>query len=81
MKRFLTLVLACAMLLAVLPVAAEEVTYKTLYSGEVTTLNYLTTTTTNEFGLAANLVDTGETTVMVRSNPPLLKSGSKAKMA
>ena len=58
MKRFLTLVLACAMLLAVLPVAAEEVTYKTLYSGEVTTLNYLTTTTTNEFGLAANLVDT-----------------------
>jgi len=58
MKRFLTLVLACEMLLAVLPVAAEEVTYKTLYSGEVTTLNYLTTTTTNEFGLAANLVDT-----------------------
>ena len=30
MKRFLTLVLACEMLLAVLPVAAEEVTYNTL---------------------------------------------------
>ncbi len=58
MKRFLSLVLLCAMLVSVIPAAAEDVTYRTLYAGEVTTLNYLTTTTTNEFSLAANLVDT-----------------------
>lgn len=32
--------------------------YKTLYSGELTTLNYLVTASTNEFAVAANLVDT-----------------------
>lgn len=32
--------------------------YSTVYSGEVTTLNYLTTASTNEFAIAANLVDT-----------------------
>ena len=32
--------------------------YSTLYSGEVTSLNYLTTSTTNEFALAANVIDT-----------------------
>ncbi len=32
--------------------------YSTVYSGEVTTINYLVTSTTSEFGLAANLVDT-----------------------
>lgn len=32
--------------------------YRTLYSGEITTLNYLVTSTTNEFAVAANLVDT-----------------------
>jgi len=32
--------------------------YNTLYSGEVTSLNYLTTSTTNEFALAANVIDT-----------------------
>lgn len=35
----------------------EDVEYRRLYSGEITTLNYLTTATTAEFGLAANLVD------------------------
>ena len=30
----------------------------TVYSGEITTLNYLVTTTTSEFSLAANMVDT-----------------------
>ena len=37
------------------PGADQE--YRTLYSGEITTLNYLVTATTAEFGLAANLVD------------------------
>nr|WP_246566171.1 peptide ABC transporter substrate-binding protein [Tissierella simiarum] len=32
--------------------------YSSVYSGEVTTLNYLTTASTNEFAIAANLVDT-----------------------
>lgn len=32
--------------------------YRTVYSGEITTLNYLTTSTTSEFAVAANLVDT-----------------------
>ncbi|MCF6462675.1 ABC transporter substrate-binding protein, partial [Clostridium sp. Cult1] len=32
--------------------------YRTVYSGEITTLNYLVTSTTNEFAIAANLVDT-----------------------
>ena len=32
--------------------------YSTVYSGEVTTLNYLTSASTNEFALAANLIDT-----------------------
>lgn len=37
---------------------AEVQEYRTVYSGEITTLNYLVTSTTNEFALAANLVDT-----------------------
>ena len=32
--------------------------FRTVYSGEITTLNYLVTSSTIEFGLAANLVDT-----------------------
>ena len=32
--------------------------YRTLYSAEITSLNYLTTATTNEFALAANVIDT-----------------------
>ncbi len=32
--------------------------YSSVYSGEVTTLNYLITASTNEFAVAANLVDT-----------------------
>lgn len=32
--------------------------YTTVYSGEITTLNYLVTSTTSEFAIAANLVDT-----------------------
>lgn len=37
---------------------AEEQIYKTVYAEEVTTINYLTTATTVDFALAANLVDT-----------------------
>jgi oligopeptide transport system substrate-binding protein len=36
----------------------ESEEYSTVYSGEITTLNYLVTSTTLEFALAANLVDT-----------------------
>lgn len=32
--------------------------YNTVYSGEVTTFNYLVSASTNEFALAANMVDT-----------------------
>ena len=32
--------------------------YRRVYSGELTTLNYLVTSSTNEFGVLANLVDT-----------------------
>lgn len=37
---------------------AEEQVYKTVYAEEIQTINYLTTATTVEFALAANLVDT-----------------------
>ncbi len=60
MKKILCVVL-CAMLLlgmTAAPVVAEDAAYRTLYSGEITTLNYLTTATTNEFVLAANVIDT-----------------------
>ena len=48
------------MMLAIglLPAMAEGSVYSALYSGEVTTLNYLITTTTNDFALSANLIDT-----------------------
>ena len=35
----------------------EKVTYNTLYSGEVQTLNYLTTSTTNDYAVSANIID------------------------
>ena len=59
-KRFLAMLLTLALACAALPAAYAdgEVVYRTLYSGEVTTLNYLITSSTNEFGLAANLIDT-----------------------
>lgn len=84
MKRFLTLLLAIVMVLAVVsgctkteeqPVVGNDDKGKdtgkveqvaegvkqelsTVYSGEITTINYLVTTTTSEFSLAANMVDT-----------------------
>ena len=36
---------------------ADKQEIRSVYSGEVSTLNYLTTTSTNEFGLCANFID------------------------
>ena len=60
MKKFLSLLLCAALALGAMSVtvADEPATYRTLYSGEVTSLNYLTTGTTNEFTVAANIIDT-----------------------
>ncbi|MDR1599254.1 MAG: peptide ABC transporter substrate-binding protein [Oscillospiraceae bacterium] len=57
--RALALAVCLALALcASAPAASAESAYRVLYSGEVTTLNYLITTTTNEFSLAANFIDT-----------------------
>ncbi|MBQ8201921.1 MAG: peptide ABC transporter substrate-binding protein [Clostridia bacterium] len=61
MKKILALVLSMVLMLSVCaaPAMADDVVaYRTLYSGEITSLNYLTTATTNEFALAANVIDT-----------------------
>lgn len=59
MKKFIALLLALLLALpAAAPALAQEQVYHSLYSGEVTTLNYLTTTSTSEFGLLSNLIDT-----------------------
>lgn len=60
MKRYLILALAIVMAASFATVSAQsaEQVYRTVYSGEVTTLNYLTTSSTAEFGLAANFIDT-----------------------
>ena len=61
MKKMLAFMLSLVMALSVamMPAVAEEsVAYRTLYSGEITSLNYLTTATANEFALAANVIDT-----------------------
>ena len=58
--RFLCIALSLMMLMCTLPAAAaeDEAVYRTLYSGEIGTLNYLTTGTTNEFEVSANIIDT-----------------------
>lgn len=58
MKKLLSIMLSAVILLSAFPVFAAGSTFSALYSGEITTLNYLVTTTTNEFGLCANLIDT-----------------------
>ena len=61
MKKMIAFILSLIMLvsMAVTPAIADEpVAYRTLYSGEITSLNYLTTATANEFALAANVIDT-----------------------
>ena len=59
MKKIVSLLLCAALMLGMVGAVAEnEVTYTALYSSEVTTLNYLITSTTNEFAIAANFIDT-----------------------
>ena len=62
MKRIMAIALCVVMMLSMraMPAMAEEAAsaYRTLYSGEITSLNYLTTATANEFALAANVIDT-----------------------
>ena len=51
--------LVVALVLCAVPGFAEETSaYRALYSGEITSLNYLTTATENEFSVAANVIDT-----------------------
>ncbi len=62
MKKYLLLLLACiTVVLAACSgneeSSGEESVYRTVYSGEIKTLNYLKTSDTNEFAVAANLVD------------------------
>ena len=61
MKRMIAFVLCLMLALSVCAATAfaqEGSAYRTLYSGEWTTLNYLTTSQTNEFAMAANVIDT-----------------------
>lgn len=74
MKRLLALLLALVMAVSLAAcgngdtqssdggntdgVSTDPVVYRTLYSGEVDTMNYLTTTTTNNLEIPANVVDT-----------------------
>ena len=60
MKKLMMLVLAFSLIMAslVVPAHAEGDSYRTLYSSEVTTLNYLTTATAIDFALSANVIDT-----------------------
>ena len=60
MKKILSFVLCLAMLLSLgLPALAEApAVRRTLYSGEVTTLNYLLASAQNEQVVAANVIDT-----------------------
>ena len=58
-KKMLSLLLCAALLLSAVPAMADDaVTYTSLYASEVTTLNYLVTSSENEFAIAANLIDT-----------------------
>ena len=61
MKKLLALALCLMLMLSCMALGSAEqaqTVYRTLYSGEVSTLNYLTTSTTNEFTISANVVDT-----------------------
>ena len=60
MKKLTVFALCAALLLSVfaMPAVAEGNSFRSLYSGEVTTLNYLTTATTNDFSLSSNIIDT-----------------------
>ena len=65
-KRILTLLLCLTMVASLFggcgkknsSSKSSEKTYRLLYASEISTLNYLTTSTTNDFKLSANLIDT-----------------------
>ncbi len=60
MKKLFAMVMCLALALSAfaLPAVSEGNSFRSLYSGEVTTLNYLTTATTNDFSLSSNIIDT-----------------------
>ena len=61
MKKLLSIALCLCIALCGLVFASAEsepVVYRTLYSGEIATLNYLITSTTNDFTVSANVIDT-----------------------
>ena len=60
MKKLFLMALCLTLAFSVfaLPAVSEGNSFRSLYSGEVTTLNYLTTATTNDFSLSANIIDT-----------------------
>lgn len=60
MKRALSIALCALLMTACLTGAgmAEEKALNTLYSSEISTLNYLTTSTTKDFAISANVIDT-----------------------
>lgn len=58
MKRFVSLLTLLVMIFSFSPASAEKTAFTALYSSEVTTLNYLITASTNEFSVAANVIDT-----------------------
>lgn len=58
MKKVLAFVLCLVMLMATVPAGAEGAIYTALYGSEVSTLNYLTTGTTWDQTVGANVIDT-----------------------
>ena len=61
MKKMMAFVLVLILMMtcAMPAMAAEnDSAYRTLYSSEISSLNYLTTATTSEFAVAANVIDT-----------------------
>lgn len=63
-KRLVTLGLCLTMVVSLFSgcgkkeSGADSAKYRSLYTGEVTTLNYLVTSTTNDFQISANIIDT-----------------------
>lgn len=59
-KKIAALLMALMLIVSAAPAFAEseEAVYRTLYSGEIGTLNYLTTASENEYTVSANIVDT-----------------------
>lgn len=60
MKKMLSIALCMLLITACMASAgmAEETALNTLYSSEISTLNYLTTSTTKDFAVSANVIDT-----------------------